>query len=74
MRIMDAFEWNGMYLVICTGEGITDDLSCTTLIAGGKRYRVKRCEVNNSFSDHLMAGIEIEGPELPPLGECFIEK
>lgn len=74
MKIIDAFILQDTYWVACTGVGMTRDFACKAIVVNGKQYKVKRCEVRNSFSNHMQALMEIEGTELPELGTCEFEE
>ena len=72
MLIADRFMHNGHIFVACVGDDISRDFACTSIHVDGSTYKVKAFEARNSFSDRMQALLEIEGTQLPPLGECTI--
>lgn len=70
LMIADAFADSSGYYAACTGPQITRDMKCLAVIAGGRTYPIKAVCVGESFTGVLQAMLEIDGPHLPPIGEC----
>ena len=72
MLIADRFVNDGRVFVACIGDDISRDFTCTSIQVNDAVYKVKALEVRNSFSDRIQVLLEIEGSQLPPLGEFVI--